>query len=328
MRIVIFLFTALLSFVLTPLMISLAPRMHALDVPTDHRRMHRVAIPRNGGLAVLLPFLFGALLLGLWQERYLALAFFGTALMLGVGLADDMFGLGAFSKLLFQCFAAFATVLGSGFGADWTSIGLAVLWVVTLTNAHNFIDGMDGLLSGVTVIESLLLGGALFLTGGTLEAETSLLLAVAALAFRVYNTHPAGIFLGDCGSESIGFLLGMLSLPLFSAPALSISNLSPLFLFAYPLSDLVLSVLRRLTHGRSPFSADRAHLHHRIYAIGVGVPQCVTMLLAVSLFSGLVGLCLHVEYLWLPAAVFCLCAAALLVLCRNYLLRHAHPRLP
>lgn len=328
MLIVIFLFTALLSYVLTPLMISLAPRMHAVDVPTDHRRMHHVAIPRNGGLALLLPFFFGTALLGLWQERYFVLAFFGTALMLGVGLADDMFGLGAFSKLLFQMFAAFATVLGSGFGTDWGSVGLAVLWVVTLTNAHNFIDGMDGLLSGVTVIEGLLLGGALLLTGGDTGAKSALLLASVGLVFRSYNSHPARIFLGDCGSESIGFLFGMLSLPLFSAPAFSISNLSPLFLFAYPLSDLVLSVLRRLTHGRSPFSADRAHLHHRIYAMGVGVPRCVTILLAVALFSGLVGLCLHVEYLWLPAAMFCLCAAALLVLCRNYLLRHAHPRLP
>ncbi len=328
MFVLILIFAGLLTFVLTPAAISLAPRMHTVDVPTDHRRMHHVAIPRNGGLGVLVPVFLCALLLGLWQDRYLALTMLGSALMMGVGLVDDMFGLGAFSKLLFQLAAALATVLGSGFGEDWGAVGLAVVWVVTLTNAHNFIDGMDGLLPGVACIEGVFLAGALYLTGGTSAAQAVLLLSVTSGVFRIYNVHPAGVFLGDCGSEPIGFFLGMLSLPLFAQPALSVSNLSPLFLFAYPLSDLVLSVLRRLTHGRSPFSADRAHLHHRIYATGIGVAQCVTMLLSVTLFFGLVGLCLHVEYLWMPAALFCLCAAALLVLCRNYLLRHTQAKLP
>ncbi len=310
----------LMSFLLTPPVRALAWRMGALDVPVERRRMHRVVIPRNGGLAILLPFFLGAFLAE-EPSAFLRYTLFGGGFVMAVGLVDDIVCLGAGTKLLFQVAGAFGTVLGSGFGESWGAVWLGVLWVVILTNAHNFIDGMDGLLCSCCAAEGLLLGGTLFLSGQVQLAKVSLLLVAALLGFRFYNRYPADIFPGDCGSEAVGFLLGMLSLPLFKAPAWSIQNLAPLFLFAYPLSDLALAVLRRILHGRSPFAADRAHLHHRLFAAGLTVPECVGMLESICFFFGGVGICLSGVELWAFAGGMCAFTAALLVFCRRCLLR-------
>ncbi len=316
-------FTAfLLSYVLTPPIRGLAWRMGAVDVPEDHRRMHCEILPRNGGLAILLPFFLGAALSG-HTSPFLVRALYGGGLLMAVGLVDDIYCLSAFTKLAFQSVTALLTVLGSGFGESWGEVAWGILWVLTLTNAHNFIDGMDGLLAGCTVVEGVLLAGTLFLTGHTQAAGVSLLLAVTALGFLPYNRYPASIFAGDCGSEGIGFLFGMLSLPLFDASAPSFSALAPLFLFAYPLTDLVAAVLRRILRGKSPFAADRAHLHHRIYAAGLSVPECTVMLVTVSGFLGGIGLFLSTEALWGVAGAVCILTAGALFFCRSYLLRHA-----
>ncbi len=315
-------FCALLTYVFTPPLASLAWRMGAVDVPMDPRRMHRECVARNGGLSVLLPFFLGVFLLG-DISPFLRSALLGGALMMAVGLVDDIVSLGAGTKLLFQIAAALAAVLGSGFGETWAAVWLAVGWVVILTNAHNFIDGMDGLLCGCTAAEGGLLGVTLYLAGDIAAAKCAFLLVAVSLAFRAYNRYPARVFLGDCGSEAIGFLLAMLSLPLFSAPVLSVENLSPLFLFAYPLTDLVISVLRRILRGKSPFAADRGHLHHRIYAAGLSVPECVGMLESVCLFLGSIGVFLSGEALWGIGAGMCMLTAGLFLTCRRFLLRRA-----
>ncbi len=306
-----------LSYVLMPTVIAFSWRIGAVDVPRDMRRMHDSALPRAGGLGILIPVLLFCIVFGIGGDVLPLLA--GSALMLAVGLADDIFCLSAPVKLLFQCAAAFAAVLGSG-GYEGTSLFLAVLWVVLLTNAHNFVDGMDGLFCGCAIIESLFLAGALWLTAGA-GWEVLLLLSAALFAFRFYNRYPAVTFAGDAGSESVGFLLGALSLPLFGAGEITFSSFSPLFLFAYPLTELVTSVLRRLLHGRSPFSADRAHLHHRLWVAGLSVPECVSLLLAVSASLSGVGLLLSTEALLPYAAIACVGAVVVLLRVRAYISR-------
>ncbi len=315
-------FCALMTYVFTPPLASLAWRMGAVDVPADLRRMHRECIARNGGLSMLLPFFLGAFLLG-DVSPFLQSALLGGALMMAVGLVDDIACLGAGTKLFFQIAAALAAVLGSGFGESWAAVWLAVGWVVLLTNAHNFIDGMDGLLCGCTAVEGGMLGVTLYLSGDAAGARYAFLLVAVSLAFRVYNRYPARVFAGDCGSEAIGFLLAMLSLPLFSDPVISVENLSPLFLFAYPLTDLCISVARRILRGKSPFAADRGHLHHRIYAAGLSVPECVGMLESVCLFLGSIGIFLSGEALWFLGVGMCMLTAGLLLTCRRFLVRRA-----
>ena len=307
-----------LCYVLVPPVIGLAWRIGAVDVPCDWRRMHPESIPRAGGLAIYFSFFTGCLMLGR-PSLFLSCALGGGALILAVGLADDIFCLGAWTKLFFQVAASVAAVLGSGV-ASGRSTFAAVLWVLALTNAHNFIDGLDGLFAGCAAIEGVALCLALALCGLGTYAVVPLLLAAACFAFRGFNRFPAQIFAGDCGSGSVGFLLGMLSLPLFARTPLGVGSLAPLLIFAYPLTDLFTAVLRRLMRGKSPFAADRGHLHHRICAAGLTQPQCGGVLLSITTALGIVGVLMgNTKYLLL-ASLACLVAVALMIRIRRFIL--------
>lgn len=306
-----------LCFVLVPPVIALSWRIGAVDVPCDWRRMHHESVARGGGIAIYLAFAISLLVAqGLSVSTASVLA--GGFLMLLVGLADDIFCLGAWVKLFFQVTVAVATVLGSG-AAQGRGAVFAVLWVVTLTNAHNFVDGLDGLLAGTGAVEGTALWLALLLSGQGEWAVAPLLLALSCLAFRYFNRYPAAVFAGDCGSGTVGFLLGMLSLPLLSASATDPTALAPLLIFAYPLTDLVTAVVRRLLRGKSPFSADRAHLHHRITAAGLTHVQCGGVLLTISAGLATVGVLMCAGWL-LPSALACLAAALLLIGLRRFIL--------
>lgn len=317
MYILIGLFVFLLCYVFTPIAIRLAWRIGAVDVPLDGRRMHRRSIPRDGGVAIFLSFLLGLAVLNEWDAFLTCLAF-GCGIMVLVGLADDIFGLGVWAKLLFQTATATAAVLGSGVANGMWSV-VAVFWVVLLINAHNFIDGMDGLLCGCGAIECLMLGACFFVAGQGIFGIVALYLMAACLAFRVYNRYPAHIFAGDCGSEALGFALGMLSLPLFGE-GIDLSILAPLFIFAYPIIDLFSAVARRILHGYSPFRADRAHLHHRVFAAGVSHAECTNILTSLCAMAGVLGVLMSAESLWFFAGILCPFAAWFLVSVKKFVL--------
>jgi UDP-GlcNAc:undecaprenyl-phosphate GlcNAc-1-phosphate transferase len=243
----------------------------------------------------------------------------GGLLILLVGLADDIFCLSPAVKLLFQATVATATVLGSDLTAGW-GVPWGILWVVTLTNAHNFIDGMDGLFAGCGAIECVALAVAFLLTGHLEAAYLPLLLLAACMGFFCFNRYPAKIFAGDCGSGTVGFLLGMFSLGLFDTPMLDIRILAPFLIFAYPLTDLFTAVLRRTLRGKNPFSADRGHLHHRLSAVGLMQPQCVRVLHAISAALAIVGILLEGEGLLLWASAACICVVFLMMGIRRFIL--------
>ncbi len=281
---------AVLAFATTvawmPSLLALSWRMGAVDVPRDARRMHRDTVPRCGGLSIMAAVLLSYALL--WREATpLWGAVAGGLLMLTLGLVDDIHPLPALAKLGVQGIASCLTARLLGMR------GLAflgsVLWILLLTNAHNFIDGLDSLFGGVSCIEGV--GLCLFLLGmgERAGAGLSLCIAAACAGFLVFNRPPARIFAGDCGSGSVGFLLGALSLPAFRAGVGGLSSLSPLFLFAYPLVDLSSAVARRLLRGKNPFAADRAHLHHRLVAMGLSHGECALCLQSLSALLVAVG---------------------------------------
>ena len=321
MYVLIGLFVFLLCYVLTPLVIRIAWYIGAVDVPVDGRRMHRRSIPRDGGVAIFLSFLLGLTVLNEWDDFFVSLVV-GCAIMLLVGLVDDIFGLGAWAKLLFQVSTAAVAVWNSGITEGiWTA--LAVVWVVLLINAHNFIDGMDGLLCGCGGIECLMLGACFFVAGEGMFGIASLYLLAACLAFRIYNRYPAHVFAGDCGSQTLGFALGMLSLPLFKGE-IDLSSVAPLFIFAYPIVDLFSAVIRRILHGYSPFRADRAHLHHRIFAAGISHAECTNILMSLCGVFGVLGVLISSQSLWLMAGILCPFVAWFLASVKKHvLLSHA-----
>lgn len=302
-----------LSALLTPAVIRLAPVIGAMDVPRDGRRMHHRAMPRTGGIALFFAFVLAAQLLGVADVTLLPLLW-GAVLLVLLGLLDDVFRLSAMCKLTVQLLAASLALLGGWQLPLLTGIpmplarGIALLWVLALTNAHNMIDGLDGLAAGVCRIEAMMLALALWLCGDWSASLTSGLLCGCCIGYLPYNRHPARVFMGDTGSLFLGYCAGMLSLRLRPTGSTTTDWMIPVLLFALPLSDLLFSIARRLSRGQSPFAADRGHWHHRLSDAGWGQRQvCFWM----QTFSGCLGLSAVIlcRADWIGVAAFLLVGA-------------------
>lgn len=293
--------------VLTPASAWLGWRIGAVDVPRDRRRMHTDSVPRSGGIVLIGSVLTGWL--HIWQGDSLVLyGAAGAGALFCIGLADDIRPVPAIGKLLVQILAALIVAFGTDAVRTPFRFFSTVIWLLLLTNAHNLIDGLDGLLSGTAAIEGIGLASVLHLTGHSKVAILPLVITVACVGFLRFNLPPAKIFLGDCGSAGIGFLLGVCSLRAFAAPAWELGILAPVFLFAYPLTDLIASVLRRLANGKSIFAADRAHFHHRICARGITQPHCMCLLWLLAAAFTICGM-----LLCLPSLAFVASGAMLLI---------------
>jgi UDP-GlcNAc:undecaprenyl-phosphate GlcNAc-1-phosphate transferase len=218
-----------------------------------------------------------------------------ATLMFFAGLMDDFFGLRASLKLGLQIFAGFwlfhlgcsvAVVSVKIHGTDfttWLSCAATVAWVVMLSNAFNLIDGLDGLAAGSSVFPLLTFCAvALFHHNGQMGVA-SLILTGALLGFLRFNFNPATIFLGDCGSLFLGFMLAALSLAGSEAKAPTLLSVAlPVVACGFPLAETFVSVIRRFLSGRPIFSADREHFHHRLLKLGFTHRQVVVLLFGVS----------------------------------------------
>lgn len=273
--------TAVVSFLLTPLAIRLAPRIGAIDEPDDARRIHQRPIPRTGGLAVAASFLgVGAVILGasaafdlVPRLRSLPPAeiwalLVGVAVGAGVGYLDDRYQLRARWQLLGQIVLA-AIALAAGVAIDnmvnplggpplrfdgAAAMAVTGLWVVGMINSLNFVDGLDGLLSGIALIAAVTLGIISLAVTPTQPAVAVLcaLLAGALLGFLPYNFHPARIFIGTAGVFAVGYALAVLSVLGTAKVAVA------LLVLGVPIIDTFWIIIRRMASRRSPFDADRA----------------------------------------------------------------------
>ena len=306
-----------ICFAALPAVIGLSWRIGAVDVPRDWRRMHRTSTPRAGGVAIYFAF-FVCCLSTTWASRDVRCAVGVGFLLLLLGLCDDILSLDAWVKLFFQTSIAIAAVVGSGVTRP-IALCLGTLWVVLLGNAHNMIDGLDGLFAGCASIEGGALTVALLVSGAVAQANVSVFLTGGCLAFLCFNRHPARIFAGDCGSGTVGFLFGLLSLPLLLDGGSS--ALVVLLIFGYPLTDLFTAVLRRLLRGQSPFSADRAHLHHRVFATGISVKACVRIFWLMTISLSVLGVCLTNPRFLPISSMLCMGIAMLLMELRRFILK-------
>lgn len=302
----VFLMASATCYLLTPQVIRLAIRWGAVDHPNS-RKVHSRIMPRMGGLAVYLAFClpWGALYLinnavsatfRDFEIRFGSLIAAATAMLL-LGIYDDIQGANAPKKFLVQVLAAVGLWFGGvriedlnlpwgqSIALGWISLPTTVLWVVGVTNAINLLDGIDGLVAGVTTVMALCLAIINILSGNILIALLTLSLAGACLGFLPYNHAPARIFLGDTGSLAIGMVLagiGILSLyhegRQAAGPLLSV----PLILFGLPLFDTLRVMVQRTLRGRSIFEADKNHVHHRLLEMGMDHRQAAWTLYAVA----------------------------------------------
>ena len=285
------------SFAVSPLVRQFAHTVGAIDVPRDERRMHKTPIPRLGGLAIFLGF-FASVLIFTGIDRSLQGILLGSVVIIVLGVIDDIVRLPAWIKFIVQIGAAlipvFHGVIIERFSIPFSfdseayvnlgalSVPLTVLWIVAITNSVNLIDGLDGLAVGVSAISSVSL---LIISIVTKQPNITPVIAAlvgSCVGFMPYNLNPAKMFMGDTGATFLGFVLAAVSVTgLFKFYNL-ISFAVPFLLLALPIFDTVSAIVRRVSHGKSPMSPDRSHVHHKLIDMGFSQKQSVAILYTLS----------------------------------------------
>lgn len=295
---------AIISFILTPLVKKLAVRLGFVDIPKDERRMHSKPIPTIGGLAIFGAFLIVTLAMAEISPQIIGIL--GGALVIVIlGLVDDKYDLNAKLKFLIQILAAiipvtqgcvinyishpFGTIGGEYLNLGILSIPVTILWIVAITNAVNFIDGLDGLSVGVCSISCLSMAVIAMSVGQTEEAVVLGALLGACLGFLPYNFNPAKIFMGDTGATFLGYTMACLSISgLFKLYA-AISFAVPLLVLGVPIFDICFAIIRRTWHHVSPMHSDRSHIHHRLIDSGLNQRQSVMVLYLLACIMGVLA---------------------------------------
>lgn len=318
-----FLAAAIVTLITTPWVKRLAVRAGALARP-DARRLHPEPIPQWGGLAVFLGVIVAALV---WRQpnsgdlRFLApstdpralehaaktvhlsTVFFGCGtLMLLLGLLDDRFEMRPIVKFGGQIVIAYLLWYGgvrihsvpfssgmTALGPGW-SLAVTMIWVLGLTNAMNFIDGVDGLAAGVCAIASGSLCLIEHMQGADWAAGVAAAICGASLAFLRYNFNPAQIFLGDTGSLLLGFWLAAIGVAAAAKTAAATTLALPMLVLGVPVFDTLWAIIRRTLAGQPMWKADRGHLHHRLLASGLSARQTVALIYSISLLLGAAAL--------------------------------------
>ena len=310
-----------LSFLVTPLAIKIAPKIGAMDVPKDSRRMHTKAMPRFGGMAIVAGSMISMMFFLSFDER-IPVILLGGILIYSLGIADDLFNLPAKVKFVGQFVVAIMmyamniriTFITNFFGEGNSQLGdvvcflITVVWIVGITNTVNLIDGLDGLAAGTSAIASFCIAYVAYIHGTYLVAGSMLALAGAALGFLPFNFYPSRIFMGDGGSLYLGFMLGTLSILGTVKSATLVAVIIPVLVLGVPIFDTMFAILRRLINKRPIMEADKGHLHHRLMSLGYGQRRATLMLYGISAIMGVAAVTysrgLIVETLGLAAITF------------------------
>lgn len=311
-----FVLAALTSAILTPITIKLAYKVGAVDIPKDARRVHSKTMPRMGGLAFILGFFVSIIYMlltgGIADTTNLFGFFIGLAIIASVGFLDDVYQLKAWQKLIAQMIAAIV-VIASGLRICYINIPFLTLyglndilsiiitfgWIIGVTNALNLIDGLDGLATGVSAISTLSLSVIFILNG---SGELPLLLTIALLGgligFLPYNFNPAKTFMGDVGSNSLGFILATVSMIGMAKTYTFMAIILPVVILGLPIFDTLFAIFRRILHHKSIMEADRGHLHHRLIDAGLTQKQAVLVLYAVTAILGILAVVILESSIW------------------------------
>lgn len=313
-----FILAFMVAFVITPFTIKISEKIGAVDIPKDKRRMHSKAMPKFGGPAVILGFLVSVVYLLIVMsieetinlftpEQYgfkLIGVFLGIIAITITGVCDDIKSLNPFQKLFGQLIAACIVV---AFGTKieimtipfLNQIGLStvfstivtIVWIIGITNAINLIDGLDGLSSGITLISCISLLIIFALNGSPLISIVLITSLIGALTgFLPFNFAPARTFIGEAGSNFLGFMLSIISILGVAKTYTAVVIILPVIVLGLPIFDVLFAMLRRLVKGKSikaMFKPDKGHLHHKLVAKGFSQRQAVLILYGLSAAFGM-----------------------------------------
>lgn len=279
---------------LTPLSRQIAMRIGVVDKP-NQRKIHKDNKPLMGGLAIYLAFAIALLLFS--PPRHLVefgAVLSGAAFLALVGLLDDRYQLGIRIRLLAMVIAALVLVAAGIqirlFHNPILDVPLTILWVVTIINAINFLDNMDGLSAGLSAIAAASFMLIAINEGLSLVSGLAAALLGSAVGFLVYNFNPSSTFMGDMGALVLGFILAVLGIKLeFGAHPLGVSWMIPLLALGLPLFDITLVVTTRLMEGRSPGEAGKDHTSHRLMSLGLSQRQTLLVLYGLCALLGAVA---------------------------------------
>jgi len=293
---------------LTPWARKVSIKLGAVDKPKP-RGMHKKPIPRMGGIAIVLGFMATIAIAAIFMQELRTLQFAGFAvgafIIVGLGMLDDIHDLNAKLKLAVQIVAALVVVFtGTTIEfIDWPfhevfttfSIPITIIWIVGIVNAVNFIDGVDGLAAGVSSIAALSLTILCIMTGSPLAVVFAATLAGSCLGFLPRNFSPADVIMGDTGATFLGYVLAVSSIiGVFKGYALlSVAIVG--FAVALPILDTAFVMIRRVLSGKSPMTADRGHLHHKLIDAGLSAKQTVIVLYILSIIAGGVAIMIAVQ---------------------------------
>lgn len=294
--------TFIASLVLVPISKKIAIHIGAMDEPSA-RKIHKVPMPRLGGLAIFLSFLLGYILYGDITTQMLSILI-GSFLLILVGIFDDINPISARYKLLIQVIAAVIVVIyGQIYFTEITLFGihlyfnraiayiLSIFFIVAITNAINLIDGLDGLAGGISSIYFLTIAIIAFILNrlGGLDVILCLLMLGATLGFLVYNFPPAKIFMGDSGSLFLGFIISIIALLGFKVTTFT-SLIVPIVILAIPIFDTILAILRRLLKGQNVGVADKEHFHHQLLKMRYSPVASILIIYAIDILFAAISI--------------------------------------
>lgn len=345
-----FLLAFIVSFMVTPYSIKIAEKIGAIDIPKDDRRMRKKSIPKLGGLAVIAGFAISLIYLisvmniegsiNLFDENAYLKKLIGVGLGVIIititGVIDDTKTLKPLQKLFGQALAA---VVAVSFGirisaadipfiqntelANEISMVVTVIWVIGITNAINLIDGLDGLSSGIALISCISLLIIFALNYSPMIAILMITSLIGALVgFLPFNFSPAKTFIGDTGSNFLGYILSIVSILGVAKTYTAVVIALPMLVLGLPIFDVVWAIIRRVIKGKSIkaiFKADKGHLHHRLIARGFSQKQAVLVMYAMSAALGLFAIILLESGIWKALSFVLMVIAALFLGYRNFL---------
>ncbi len=289
------------SLVTTPIVRKIAVHIKALDHP-NARRLNKVSMPTIGGLAIFFSFMLGYMLYARSSIQMLSILI-GSFILVLMGMIDDISPIKAKYQLVAQIIAAGIIVFYGNITLDYISfLGLNLTFlapwnyiitisiIVAIINAINLSDGLDGLCSGVSAIYFLTIAIIAFImnTKEGLDTTLSLIMLGSILGFLVYNFPPAQIYLGDTGSNLLGFIIAVTALLGYKTATFT-SLIIPLVILATPIIDVLFSIIRRISKGQNPFNTpDKQHLHHQLLKMQFSTRSSLLIIYAIDiLFAGI-----------------------------------------